>query len=187
MGLVMRFQQAPEVLLRTVPRRSARRGIVFCDVQSSARRSARGAGNHRLRSEFLPQDIRRNFAIPWLPLDRGSQFFRLFGNRVLETAFVLRDGPLAPSPSPSEVRPFEPRCQQHRGSLHLRLRCLGIPLPRPTARRPGAHRARSSRILQAGFQLRKNPEQYALGVAYTDCLRLLLTGRQGCRGWGSRA
>jgi RNA-directed DNA polymerase len=39
-----------------------------------------------------------------------------------------------PSPSPSEVRPFEPRCQQHRGSLHLRLRCLGIPpFPRLTA------------------------------------------------------
>jgi hypothetical protein len=29
MGLVRRFQQAPDVLLRTVPRRPARRGIVF--------------------------------------------------------------------------------------------------------------------------------------------------------------
>ena len=45
---------------------------------TSERRSARGAGNHRLRSELLPQDIRRNFAMPWLPLGRGSQFFSAF-------------------------------------------------------------------------------------------------------------
>jgi hypothetical protein len=60
----------------------------------------------------------------------GPNFFRLSGNRVLKTAFVLRDGPLdPPAPHPSEVRPFEPWCQQHRGSLHLRLRlrCFGIP------------------------------------------------------------
>jgi hypothetical protein len=62
----------------------------------------------------------------------GPNFFRLSGNRVLKTAFVLRDGPLdPPAPHPSEVRPFEPWCQQHRGSLHLRLRLrlrrFGIP------------------------------------------------------------
>jgi hypothetical protein len=98
--------------------------------------------------------------MPWLPLGRGSQFFFGFsGTASSRQRLFCGTGLSPPNPSPSEVRPFEPRCQQHRGSLHLRLRCLGIPLPRPTARRPGAHRARSSRILQAGFQLRKNPEQ----------------------------
>ena len=68
----------------------------------------------------------------WLPRSCGSQFFWLTGNRVLKTAFVLWDGPLDPQPpQPSEVRPFEPWCQQHRGSLRLRLRLrrLGIPHP----------------------------------------------------------
>jgi hypothetical protein len=125
MGLARRFQQAPEVLLRTVPRRSARRGIVFCDVQSSARRSARGAGNHRLRSEFSrhKKELRNTLA------SAGSRepIFSAFREPRPRDSVCFAGRASRPSPSPSEVRPFEPRCQQHRGSLHLRLRCLGIP------------------------------------------------------------
>jgi hypothetical protein len=42
MGLVRRFQQAPDVLLQTVPRRPARRGIVFTTF-SRRRVGLRGA------------------------------------------------------------------------------------------------------------------------------------------------
>jgi hypothetical protein len=68
------FQQAPDTSSDCAPS-SCTAGHCFYDVQSSARRSARGAGNHRLRSEFLPQDIRRNFAIPLLPPSCGSPIF----------------------------------------------------------------------------------------------------------------
>ena len=123
-----RRQQAPEVLLRTVHRRSARRGIVFCDVQSSARRSARGAGNHRLRSEFLPQDIRRNFAIPLLPPSCGSPIFSACREPRPQDSvcFAGRASRPPPAPHPSAVRPFEPWRQQHQGSLQLRLRKFRI-------------------------------------------------------------
>ena len=47
---------------------------------------------------------------------RSPIFFWLTGNRVLKTAFVLRDGPLAPKP----LTPLGPSLVQHRGSLHLR-------------------------------------------------------------------
>jgi hypothetical protein len=79
-------QRAPAIALS--PRADC--GLAFS--QRSGRR------NHRLRSKFLPQDIRRSFAIPWLPRTAVANFFRLTGNRVLKAAFVLRDGLSPPKP-----------------------------------------------------------------------------------------
>jgi len=114
------FQQAPDVLLRTVPPSSCTAGHCFYGVQSSARRSARGAGNHPRSRE-------------------GSQFFRLSGNRVLKTAFVLRDGPLAPSPSSSGPS-LRALVRTHQGSMllrcHLRLRFRSVGRPLCPTKRP---------------------------------------------------
>ena len=88
--------------------------------------------------------------MPWLPLGRGSQFFSAFREpRPSRQRLFCGDGPLAPHPSPSEVRPFELRCQQHRGSLHLQPVALLVAatFPRPFLRPAtaptglGVHRA----------------------------------------------
>lgn len=104
MGLVRRFSKPLTYFFGLCPV-VLHRGALFYGVQSSARRSARGAGN---------------------------QFFRLSGNRVLKKAFVLRDGPLAPSPSSSGPS-LRALVRTHQGSMHLRcylrlrFRSVGIP------------------------------------------------------------
>ena len=74
---------------------------------------------------------------------RSPIFFWLTGNRVLKTAFVLRDGPLAPKPltplGPSLSSPganstgARSTCAGH---LRLRLRRFGIPHPLDSSQSP---------------------------------------------------
>ena len=104
------FQQAPDTSSDCAPS-SCTAGHCFYDVQSSARRSARGAGNHRLRSEFLPQDIRRNFAIPLLPPSCGSPIFSACREPRPQDSVCFAGRASRPqAPDPSAVRPFEPWC-----------------------------------------------------------------------------
>ena len=101
-------------------------GHCFYDVQSSARRSALGAGT--IGSDRSSPRHKKELRNTLASARSEANFFRLTGNRVLKTAFVLRGGPLAPPPAPhpSAVRPFEPWRQQHQGSLQLRLRKFRI-------------------------------------------------------------
>jgi hypothetical protein len=96
-------------------------GHCFYDVQSSARRSARGAGT--IGSDRSSPRHKKELRNTLASARSEANFFRLTGNRVLKTAFVLWDGPIAPSsPIPSEVRPFEPWCH-HRGSCICAATC----------------------------------------------------------------
>ena len=169
-------QQAPEVLLRTgtaVLHGGAlflRRSVVGTLVCAGRRKPSAPVGVITSRHK---KELRNALASAG---SREPIFFRLFGNRVLETAFVLRTGLSPPNPSPSEVRPFEPRCQQHRGSLHLRLRLLGHPPSQAYGPKARGAQGKIVEDLTGGVSTKKEPRAvYALGVAYTSCLRLRIS------------
>ena len=70
-------QRAPAIVLS----RRADCGLAFS--QRSGRR------NHRLRSKFLPQDIKELRNTLAIAVRAVANFFRLTGNRVLDKALVL--------------------------------------------------------------------------------------------------
>ena len=100
MGLVRRFQQAPDVLLRTVPRRPARRGIVFTAF-SRRRVGLRGA-----------QETIRDPA-------REANFFGFPGTASSRQRLFCGTGLSPPAPH-LQVRPFEPWCEP------TRARCICV-------------------------------------------------------------
>jgi hypothetical protein len=100
MGLVRRFQQAPDVLLRTVPRRPARRGIVFTAF-SRRRVGLRGA-----------QETIRDPA-------REANFFGYPGTASSRQRLFCGTGLSPPAPH-LQVRPFEPWCEP------TRARCICV-------------------------------------------------------------
>ena len=111
MGLVRRFQQAPDVRLRTVPRRPARRGIVF-KMFSRRRVGLRGAQETigSGRSYYLKthkKELRNTLAsaIPRKPI-----FFGLPGTASSRQRLFCGRASRPQAPHPSEVRPFEPWC-----------------------------------------------------------------------------
>jgi hypothetical protein len=94
------FQQAPDVLLRTVPRRPARRGIVF--TAFSRRRVGLRAAQETIRDPA-----------------REANFFGFPGTASSRQRLFCGTGLSPPAPH-LQVRPFEPWCEP------TRARCICV-------------------------------------------------------------
>jgi hypothetical protein len=102
--------EAPDVTDRANSRRSISPAEpLWCRIEAVTIQRGRECRKDLKKLCSLPRH-KKDSQHPGFREPAEANFFRLTGNRVLKTAFVLRDGPLAPSPSPLLVRPFEPWC-----------------------------------------------------------------------------
>ena len=128
MGLVRRFQQAPDVLLRTVPRRPARRGIVFTAF-SRRRVGLRGA-----------QETIRDPA-------RKANFFGFPGTASSRQRLFCGTGLSPPAPH-LQVRPFEPWCEPTRARCICVATCVCDFAASAGPSAPQSARLRDARVYQ---------------------------------------